>query len=128
MKNIMILCILLLGSVYTYGQDPFYQEPTPEAEELAKPLVLEYSKELGLSGEQELLVQQKLIEFVMKKEGVRNSTKSAKEKLQFLNQLNQIETGEMANILTRPQLMKYKKIKPMIQPTKPIVVGQVEPE
>ena len=128
MKNVIIICLLLFGSIGMYGQDPFYQEPTPEAEKTAKPLVREYSKELGLSGEQELLVQQKLVEFIMKKEGIRNSTKSAEDKLHFLNQLHQIETAEMANILTRPQLMKYKNIKPVLQPIKPVVVGQIESE
>ncbi len=114
MKKILGLLVLFI-SFTSFSQDPYLQESSVKAKEQAIEITNEYTPELGLSGEQQLLFQQKVEEFLIRRYKIENEI-SGREKLELLYQLQQEETAEMNDILTRPQLLVYKEVKPRIQP------------
>lgn len=114
MKKVLFLLMLSLG-VSAYAQDPFLQKSDPEAQEQAIQITDQYNKQLALTGEQTLLFQQKVEEFLIRRNEIENQVEG-REKLDLLRKLQNEETAEMQDILTRPQLLVYKKIKSNIQP------------
>ena len=114
MKKFLILCVLMFG-LTGYSQDVYFQQSNPEAKKEAIEITNLYNDQLGPTGEQELLFQQKVEEFLIRRYKVENEF-SGKEKLNILLGLQKEETAEMDDILTRPQLELYKTIKPNIQP------------
>lgn len=114
MKTFFQMLVLFI-SFSAFSQDPYLQKPDPEATKEAKKLTDRYNLELALTGEQQLLFQQKVAEFLIRREKVEENL-NGKEKLDFLFQLQEQETAEMADILTRPQLQVYKQVRTDIQP------------
>ncbi len=114
MKNLVRVLFLFI-SFTAFSQDPFLQNSNEMAEQEAKEITNKYIPELGLTGEQTLLFQQKVEEFLIRRNKI-EAEYSGKEKLNFLFQLQLEETAEMGDILTRPQLQVYKKVKPQFQP------------
>ncbi|MGO3183109.1 MAG: hypothetical protein ACTIJ9_09785 [Aequorivita sp.] len=114
MKNLVGLLFLLI-SFSAFSQDPFLQKSNAKAKNQAIEITNKYIPELGLTGEQQLLFQQKVEEFLIRRYKV-EAELSGKEKLNLLYQLQQEETKDMQDILTRPQLEVYKQVKPNIQP------------
>ncbi|MGB3342381.1 MAG: hypothetical protein WBA61_00580 [Aequorivita sp.] len=114
MKKFVLFFCLFTG-IQGFSQDVFFQKPTPEAKERAIELTNEYNKELALDGDQILLFQQKVEEFLLRRDKI-ESEYSGKARLYMLVKLQDEENAEMHNILTRPQLELYKKIHPLIQP------------
>ncbi|WP_310991892.1 hypothetical protein [Aequorivita marina] len=114
MKNLATL-ILLLISFSAFSQDPFLQNSNPQAKKKAVEITNKYIPELGLTGEQQLLFQQKVEEYVLRRNKLKAEF-SEKEKLNLLYQLQEEETADMQDILTRPQLEVYKQVKPKFQP------------
>jgi hypothetical protein len=114
MKKIIFILILSI-SFSAFSQDPFLQKSNPEAKAEAVRITNLYIPELSLTGEQQLLFQQKVEEFLIRRQKIEAEFKG-KEKLDLLYQLQQEETDEMNDIITRPQIQVYKKIKPRIQP------------
>lgn len=93
----------LILSFSAFSQDPILQKSNPKAEKEAVKITNQYITELRLTGEQQVLFQQKLEEFIICRYKVETEF-SVKEKLNLLYQLQQQETAEMNDILTRPQL------------------------
>ncbi|MCG2419070.1 hypothetical protein K8089_08545 [Aequorivita sp. F47161] len=118
MKNLLGILFLFM-SFSAFSQDPFLQKSNPVAEKEAIQLTQKYVPELGLTGEQQSLFQQKVEEFLIRRYKI-EAELSGKEKLNLLYKLQQEETAEMNDILTRPQLEVYKKIKPKFQPIETI--------
>lgn len=114
MKKI-IFTLLFLINFSAFSQDPFLQNSNPQAEEEAVKITNLYIPELALSGNQQLLFQQKIEEFLIRRYKI-EAEFEGREKLNMLYQLQQEETNEMKDIITRPQLEVYKKVKPKIQP------------
>lgn len=114
MKKSILLLFLIIG-LSAYSQDPFLQETNPRAREQAIEITNQYIPELSLTGKQQLLFQQKVEEYLIRRNNVEANT-SGKEKLKLFYDLQQQETADMNDILTRPQLEIYKKIKPELQP------------
>ncbi len=115
MKNIIIIISLLLFSLNGLAQDTFFQQSNDRAKNEAFKITNEYNRELALTGEQQLLFQKKVEEFLIRRYKI-EAQFSGKEKLDLLLKMQLVETGEMNDILTRPQLAVYKRIKPDIQP------------
>lgn len=111
----LINIFLILLTVQVYAQDPFLQENDETIEKMAKELTETYNKQLALNGKQPLLFQKKIEEFLIRERDIRRQFRG-KEMLDLIYKLRETETGEMGNILTRPQLNVYKRIKPSIQP------------
>ena len=114
MKKLVFL-LILLTSLSSFSQDPFLQKSNPEAKKEAIKITNLYIPELALTGDEQLLFQQKVEEFLIRRYKIEAEFKG-KEKLELLYQLQQMETDDMQDILTREQLEVYKKIKPRIQP------------
>lgn len=114
MKKLVGLLIIFI-SFSAFSQDPYLQNSNPKAEEQAIEITNKYIPELGLTGKQQLLFQQKVEEFLLRRYKIEDEF-SGREKLDLLYQLQQEETAEMKDILTRPQLEVYKNVKLKIQP------------
>ncbi len=114
MKKLLLL-LFLFTTLTAFSQDPFLQKSSPEAEEEAIKITNLYIPELSLTGKQQLLFQQKVEEFLIRRYKIETEFEG-REKLDMLYKLQQEETREMNNIITRPQLEVYKQVKPNIQP------------
>lgn len=108
----MVFCFVALQA---FSQDVYFQKPNADAKKEAIRITDAYNLELSLTGEQKLLFQQKVEEFLIRRHTI-ESEFSGKKKLDLLYELQQEETQEMNNIITRPQMSVYKKVKPQIQP------------
>ena len=126
MKKLVALLIVFI-SFSAYSQDPYLQNSNPNAEEQAEVITDEYIPELGLTGKQILLFQKKVEEFLLRRYKV-EADFSGKEKLDMLYQLQQEETAEMKDILTRLQMDVYKDVKLKIQPLETVEVETVGKE
>lgn len=114
MKKLLLL-LFVFTTLSAFSQDPFLQKSSPQAKEEAIKITNLYIPELALTGKQQLLFQQKVEEFLIRRYKI-EAEFEGKEKLDMLFQLQQEETNEMKDIITRPQLTVYKQVKPKIQP------------
>lgn len=114
MKTITTFLLLFI-SLGMYAQDPMLQKNDEVLEDKADKITEMYVPELGLTSKQELLFQKKVEEFLISAEKINNQY-SGKDKLDRLVVNQQQETAEMGDILTRPQLNRYKKLKTKFQP------------
>lgn len=114
MRNFIIISLLFIG-VQCMAQDTYFQKSSPEMKKEAIKITDTYNLQLALSGKQKLLFQQKVEEFLIRRNQIEKAL-SGKEKLNYLLDMQLEETDEMMDILTRPQLAVYKKAKPQIQP------------
>lgn len=122
MKKLLLLA-LFITSFSAFSQDPFLQNSNPAAENEAIKITNLYIPKLSLTGEQQLLFQRKVEEFLIRRYKIEANFKG-REKLDMLYKLQQEETGEMNDILTRPQLQVYKELKPTLQPLETIKKGE----
>lgn len=114
MKSLVIIAFLMIG-VQGIAQDTFFQNSNKKAKDEAVKITNAYDRQLALDGEQILLFQQKVEEFLIRRYKIEKEF-SGKEMLDLLYAMQAEETREMNNILTHAQLQLYKKIKPQIQP------------
>lgn len=115
MKNLFSILALFI-SITAFSQDPFLQKSNPEAKKEAVKLTDRYNQELALSGDQILLFQQKVEEFLIRRQEIEAAGFAGKTKLDQLYKNQQEETADMQDILTHQQLQVYKQVKPNIQP------------
>lgn len=97
------------------AQDVYTQENTEIHDVEAERITKEYNKQLSLDANQFVLFEKKIEEFLIKRAKIEKDY-AAKDKLYMLFRMQARETVEMKNILTRPQLKVYKRIKSDIQP------------
>ncbi len=119
--SILLLLISCCCSGPVQAQDPYLQHGNREAREQANRLMQYYQQELGMQVEQAFLFRNKAEEFIIRRQKLKALDMTVKEKLHMLRELSDQETAEMANILTRPQLRAYRKLKPGIQPVEIVV-------
>jgi len=99
------------------AQDTYFQDSTLRIQEKAQKVTDQYNDELALTAKQDLLFQKKVEEFLIRRNKI-ETTLVGKEQLDALYKMQVQETKEMGDILTRPQMDLYKKIKSTIQPIK----------
>ncbi len=105
------------------GQNPLTQNSNNlKLEKEAKALTKKYNDQLALRAEQMNLFEIKVEEFLINEQKIRNSNLSTKQKLVDLRKNYDMESADMGDILTRPQLKLYKKLKPEYQAIEPVVV------
>ncbi len=114
MKYLTQILIILI-SFNLYAQDPYLQQTNAKFESEAQNITKAYNKVLALTSKQFVLFEKKVEEFLIRRKKIENNYK-AKEKLNLLYEMQKVETREMNDILTKPQLNLYKRIKPKIQP------------
>ncbi|MDT7830558.1 hypothetical protein RQM65_17955 [Pricia sp. S334] len=120
-RYIGILVIVFASFGTIYGQDPLLQEGKITTEEKARELTEKYQPELVMTGTQTRLFERKLSEFLIRAEKIKKLDITTEDKLHMLRQLSAQENEEMANILTRPQVKRYVKIKTELQPVAMVV-------
>lgn len=120
-KNIIVLCIILLSANIAYGQDPFLQEGNQTTEKRARVLTEKYQPEIVLTGTQTRLFERKLSEFLIRADKIKRMELPVKDRMQLLQELSVQENAEMANILSRPQVKRYVTVKSKIQPIAMVV-------
>jgi len=104
-------------------QDTYFQDESEDIETLSRILTEKYQPELVMSSDQTLLFEKKISEFLIREKEIKTrQSLSVRQKMRLLKRLSRQETAEMGNILTRPQLRRYKKVKRRIQPVM-ITVG-----
>lgn len=114
MKYIFTLILMVLTTT-VFAQDPMLQKPDRSLHEEVKSLSLAYNNELALNTDQLKVFEIKLEEFLIRREKIENSLEG-RDKLEALYLLQDQETEEMKDILTRNQMQVYTRVKPSIQP------------
>lgn len=120
-KKILILFTIFLSAVAALGQDPFLQEGSQATEKRARAITENYQPELVMTGTQTRLFERKVSEFLIRADKIKQMELPIREKMQLLQELSLQENGEMANILSRPQVKRYIKVKSNIQPIAMVV-------
>ncbi|WP_192461466.1 hypothetical protein [Euzebyella saccharophila] len=103
------------------GQDIYFQEGNKSSETWAKTLTQAYQPELVMDGKQILQFQQKLEEFLIRENKIQKANMTPEDKMALLSELARQQRAEMSNILTKPQLRKYRKVRNEIQPIAVVV-------
>ncbi|NJW55089.1 hypothetical protein HC175_19440 [Salinimicrobium sp. CDJ15-91] len=106
-KLILLISIAFLTSAITYSQTRTQPEASQELEEAAKEQVEYWENELSLTAKQSLLMEDKIIEFVFKKDKVVQSDLAKEETSRRLVELQELENKDMRDILTKPQFDRY---------------------
>lgn len=115
MKKLFLL-LLLFTTTATFAQKYDGVESTASQKEQAEKLTQQYNDYLSLTEDQMIMMEQKIAEFLAKRNAIITSSRSIEEKNRMILTFYKEETGEMNDILTRVQLKQYRKIKPEIQP------------
>ncbi|MHA7056975.1 hypothetical protein ACWGOQ_0007125 [Aquimarina sp. M1] len=122
MKNLVIAFALSMSAI-ALAQNPITQNmEDPKLEEEAKELTQKYNDQLGLTGKQILLFETKVEEYLINAKKIRNSNLQTEQKITELKLNYANESKDMGDILTKPQLDLYKKLKSTYQPIEPVVV------
>jgi len=114
MKKTLIIFAVMFSSILS-AQDVYTQQNTEAHDAEAEQITKEYNKQLSFDADQFVLFEKKIEEFLIKRAKIEDRYQG-KEKLDMLYRMQARETVEMKNILTRPQLKVYKRIKNEIQP------------
>lgn len=107
-KIFSLIVIFTLVTITTgYAQSPIQEEPTMDMREMAREEADFWSTELGLTEKQEILMEKKFTEYAIKKEEILQSKMQEEAKAARILELQQAETRDMKDILTRPQHELY---------------------
>ncbi len=124
MKTIVTILVVMI-TTSALAQNPMTQNSDNlELEQQARALTKKYNDQLALRGKQMNLFEIKVEEFLINEQKIRNSNLSTEQKLVELQKNYDMESADMGDILTRPQLKLYKKLKPEYQPIEPVVVKE----
>ena len=108
---ISVLALICFSTSTGYAQHIPQGEPSLEIREMARETSATWTRELGLTEKQEILMEKELIAYAMKKEELLQSKMQEEAKAIRLLALQQEENGAMRNILTKPQYERYVVLK-----------------
>ena len=109
-RNIPVLLILFTALLFTdigHSQNMLQGEPSQEIRETAEERVNAWTSELALTSKQSDLMENKIIEFAMKRNEILNSKMREEAKTERLKRLQVLENKDMRDILTKPQYERY---------------------
>lgn len=106
-KLLLLFSIAFFTTAVAFSQTITQPEASPELEEAAKEQVAYWENELSLTAKQLSLMEDKIIEFVFKKDKVLQSDLEKEVKTQRLVELQELENRDMRDILTKPQYDRY---------------------
>lgn len=109
-KILLIFLLVFFTTAIGYSQNMLQREPGEELKEVARETVDMWTRELALSEKQAELMEDKIIEFAMKKDRVIQSKMREEIKTESLKELQIKEHQDMRNILSKPQFEKYLEI------------------
>lgn len=102
-----VLIVICFSTTTGYAQHMLQGEPSLEIREMAQETSAMWTKKLGLTEKQEILMKTEFIAYAMKKEVLLQSKMQEEAKVKRLLALQQEENGAMRNILTKPQYDRY---------------------
>lgn len=106
-RLLLLFSIAFFTTSIAVSQTMTQPEASKALEQAAKEQVEYWENELSLTAKQSLLMEDKIIEFVFKKDEVIQSDLEAKEKSRRLIELKELENRDMRDILTKPQFDRY---------------------
>lgn len=106
-KLFLLFGIAFFITAVSFSQTIIQPEASRELEEAAKEQVAYWENELALTAKQLSLMEDKIIEFVFKKDKVLQSNLEKEVKTQKLVDLQILENRDMRDILTKPQYDRY---------------------
>lgn len=106
-KSFNIIIALVLFTTAGFSQSPLQEEPSQEIREMAQEEADFWSTELGLTEKQEVLMEKKITEYAIKKEEILQSKMQEEAKATRILELQQAESRDMKDILTKPQYEEY---------------------
>lgn len=106
-RLLILFCLAIFTTATAVSQTMTQQDPSPEVEEVAREKVEMWEEELGLTAKQMSLMEEKIIEYAIKKDRVLQSKMHEEAKSRSLIRLQESEDGDMRNILTKPQFDRY---------------------
>lgn len=109
-RHIIVLLVVLLNAAFAVSQNMTQQDPDKKLKKTAQEAVQFWEKELALSPKQCDLMENKIIEFSMKKNRLIQSKMREEAKNERLRELQQLEYRDIRDILTSPQYEKYLKV------------------
>tara|TARA_R110002049_G_scaffold87533_1_gene221893 strand:+ start:38765 stop:39184 length:420 start_codon:yes stop_codon:yes gene_type:complete len=116
MKQILKIAILLFTTAL-FAQYPDTVHGTEKTRKMSQEITKAYDAQLGLSGRQLPIFQNKVEDYLILSEKVKD-TYEGRAELDALTELAVKETLEMNDVLTRIQYKMYKKVRQDIQPIK----------
>ncbi|AZQ44249.1 hypothetical protein [Nonlabens ponticola] len=116
MKKILMI-IAFMGSLSLGAQEYIAPSADDDVSKMAKEMAFDFDKKLSLT-EKQLLMVEKLNEEFLQRQGLifDNEELTIAEKNYRMKEMYEEQSREMADILTRPQLARYRKIRGEIQP------------
>jgi hypothetical protein len=120
-RSFPLILFFTLSFVCLSAQDVFLQDESQSVEEKARALTENYQPELVMTGTQTRLFERKVGEFLIRGDEIKKMDISTRDKLHLLGQLSAQESAEIVNILSRPQVKRYMKIKSALQPIAMVV-------
>lgn len=112
----LALALIFTMSSFSQGYPPV-DDGSTKTEVMASEIANAYDKQLSMTSEQKALFKVRVEDFLIRRKEIMAST-SGKDQLNALVNMQAEETLAMNDILTRPQMDVYKRIKPQIQPLK----------
>lgn len=110
-RLILVLVLGLFSGTTGFTQNIFQGEPSDEIKEIAKETTEMWNRELSLTAKQAGLMEDKVIEYEIKREELFNSKMNEEAKKERFLILQELEERDMRNILTQPQFEKYMNLK-----------------
>lgn len=108
----LILFFVLAFSINSNGisQNIIQGQVSPDLKEAASEAVEMWTVKLALSNKQESLMEDKIVEYTLKKNQLLQSKMREELKTKLLKELQILENRDMRDILTGPQYDKYLSI------------------
>lgn len=107
MKKILFTLFLIVISSSGYSQNILQGDAQQDLEIAAREAAERWTTELAMSAKQTALMEDKLVEYAIKKQEVLNSKMREELKTQRLLELEYAENQSMQDILTQPQFERY---------------------
>ncbi|WP_029038705.1 hypothetical protein [Salinimicrobium xinjiangense] len=109
-KHLVIFGFAILTSATALSQNPIQPEPSRELEKTARETTEMWEEELSLTAKQMSLMEDKFIEFAIKRNRILQSKMREEVKTRKLIELKVLENKDMRDILTKPQYDRYLRL------------------
>ena len=107
MKRIFLLLSFMLICSLCHSQNVLQGDASRDLEQAARDAAERWTVELAMSAKQTALMEEKLVEYALKKQETLNSKMREENKTQRLLELEFAENKSMQDILTQPQYERY---------------------
>lgn len=107
MKRIFLLISFVLMSTLGHSQNVLQGDASRDLEQAARDAAEKWAVELAMSAKQTALMEDKLVEYALKKQETLNSKMREENKTRRLLELEYAENKSMQDILTQPQYERY---------------------